>query len=138
MLGRPYLNQLYTSYEWNCFSYSKIAMNCYSKNFAKFVDFIFFLNVFGTTLSYAVLIQGNMVTSFGFIRSKYWPDMPEVLDDPSSIFWVIAFGVLSKPDTSDHADSASHQATAEEFDDLFLLGIPNDHLHHGRHHKVHL
>ena len=87
-------SQLYTSYEWNCFSYSKIAMNCYSSKFAKFVDFIFFVNVFGTTLSYAVLIQGNMVTSFGFIRSKYWADMPEVLDDPSSTFWVIGFSVL--------------------------------------------
>ena len=136
MLGRPYLNKLYTSYEWNCFSYSKIAMNCYSKNFAKFVDFIFFLNVFGTTLSYAVLIQGNMVTSFGFIRSKYWPDMPKILDDPDSIFWVVFFAVALSYQV--FFASASHQATAEEFDDLFLLGIPNDHLHHGRHHKVHL
>ena len=69
-------------------------MNCYSSKFAKFVDFIFFVNVFGTTLSYAVLIQGNMVTSFGFIRSKYWADMPKILDDPDSIFWVVFFAVV--------------------------------------------
>lgn len=91
---------LYTSYEWNCFSYSKIAMNCYGKGFTKFVDFIFFINVFGTTLSYAVLIQGNMVTSFTFIRDKYWDSMPGIMYDPDSIFWVIFFAVrecLNRP-----------------------------------------
>ena len=53
------------------------------------------MNAFGTTLSYAVLIQGNFVTSFAFVRNKYWKHMPEVLDDPDSIFWVIVFAVGS-------------------------------------------
>jgi amino acid permease len=68
-------------------------MNCYDKTFARFVDFIFFINVFGTTLSYAVLIQGNMVTSFAFLRSKYWTNMPNIMDDPDSVFWVVFFAV---------------------------------------------
>lgn len=85
--------QLYTSYEWNCFSYSQIALNCYGKAFAKFVDIVFFINIFGTTLSYAVMIQGNMVTAFGFLRNKFWENMPRLLDDPNSIFWVVLFSV---------------------------------------------
>lgn len=84
---------LYTSFEWGCFSYSKIAMNCYNRHMSRFVDFVYFVNVFGTTLSYSVLIQGNLVTSCSFIRAKYWPEMPEILDDPDSIFWVVFFSV---------------------------------------------
>jgi len=84
---------LYTSYEWGCFSYSKLAVNCHGKIFTKFVDFIFFINVFGTTLSYAVLIQGNIVTSFKFIRKKGWETMPEIFTDEDSIFWVVTFAV---------------------------------------------
>jgi amino acid permease len=86
---------LYTSFEWGCFSYSGLAMNCSSRWFTKFVDFIFFVNVYGTTLSYSVLIQGNLVSSFGFIRSKYWTNMPFILDDEDSIFWVIVFSVVA-------------------------------------------
>ena len=86
-------DQLYTSFEWNCFSYSTISMNCYGRAYSKFVDAIFFLNVFGVTLSYAVLVQGNLVTSFAFVRDKYWTTMPEILDDPNSVFWVIVFAV---------------------------------------------
>jgi amino acid permease len=84
---------LYTSFEWGLFSYSELSANCHGKLYSKFVDLFYFVNVFGTTLSYSVLVQGNLVTSFGFIRSKYWQEMPPILDDPNSIFWVIFFAV---------------------------------------------
>ena len=69
-------------------------MNCYGKAYTKFVDFLFFLNVFGITLSYAVLVQGNLVTSFSFVRNKYWKGMPHIFDDPDSVFWVLVFAVV--------------------------------------------
>lgn len=86
---------LYTSFEWDCFSYSKLAVNCNGYWFTKLVDLTFFINVYGTTLSYAVLIQGNLVSGFGFLRSKYWTSMPKILDDEDSVFWVVMFAVGS-------------------------------------------
>ena len=88
---------LYTSFEWGLFSYSELSANCHGKLYCKFVDLFYFVNVFGTTLSYSVLVQGNLVTSFGFIRSKYWEAMPEVLDNPKSIFWVLCFATILIP-----------------------------------------
>lgn len=127
---------LYTSYEWNCFSYSKIAMNCYGKAFTKFVDFIFFINVFGTTLSYAVLIQGNMVTSFSFIRLKYWKSMPAIMYDPDSVFWVVFFAVT--PSNLGFTAPPGHQTSTEEPDHLQFPGIPDCRLHHGGDYSVYL
>ena len=53
------------------------------------------MNTFGITLSYAVLIQSNLVSTFAFIRSLWWQDMPEILDYEDSVFWVIFFGVTA-------------------------------------------
>ena len=127
---------LYTSFEWGCFSYSGLALNCSSRWFTKFVDFIFFVNVYGTTLSYSVLIQGNLVSSFGFIRSKYWTNMPFILDDEDSIFWVIVFSVAAVHGGLSAA--TGDQATAEESDDILVSGLHDDHLPDGRHHRFDL
>lgn len=127
---------LYTSFEWNCFSYSKLANNCSGKLFTKFVDLVFFVNCFFTTLSYTVLIQGNMTTFFSFVRSKIWKTMPSHLDDQSSVIWIIIFavGILY----TDPLAAFNRQARAEEFDRIFIYRVRDIDVHHGHYGGRHI
>ena len=81
------------------------------------------------------MIQGNMVTTFGFLRTKIWENMPEIFDDSESIFWVVLFSVgfgLAKV----HAPAASGEERTQKLDYLFLPRIPDYHLHHDPDHFV--
>ena len=90
-----------------------------------------FINTFGTTLSYAVLIQGNLVTSCAFIRNKYWTEMPAILDDPDSILWVIVFGVYIH--NKDSSDTIGSKKKAKESHNIFIPRVRDYPVHNGSH-----
>lgn len=48
---------VYAAYETKKFSYSALSQHCYGPVFRIYVDIVFFLNNFGTALSYMILVD---------------------------------------------------------------------------------
>lgn len=48
--------KIYAAFETKKFTYSELAQHCYGTIFRIYVDVIFFLNNFGTALSYLILV----------------------------------------------------------------------------------
>ena len=120
---------LYTSFEWNSFSFSDLAQKCSGKPYKRFVDLIFFLGCLATTLSYTVLIQGNLTSCCSFIRAKFWKDMPSIMDDTTSTMWVIVFAVVYR--YSDIPSTTRDKKATEELDHLLLFGFSYPRLYNG-------
>lgn len=79
------------------YSFGELAEYSHGKKFRVFVDIVFFLNNFGTLVSYTILLQENLALTCSFIKELWWPNMPSLLWQTDSPLWVIIPSIIVFP-----------------------------------------
>jgi len=70
-------------------TYSELATWSYGLNFKRFTDFVFFVNNFGTAVTYTIVAKENFASAFESLKDLFWADMPHFLWDQGNVFWII-------------------------------------------------
>ena len=83
------------SYKTKLTTYSDMALWSYGIKFKVLTDLIYFVNTFGSAVTYSIVIKENLASGCEMIGSLFFSGMPEMFKEQKSVFWiVISQGIL--------------------------------------------
>lgn len=77
------------SYKTNKTTFSELAEWSYGVQFKRFTDVVFFVNNFGTAVTYTIVANENFASACLTIKNYIWGGMPELLTDQNAVFWIL-------------------------------------------------
>ncbi len=77
------------SYKTKLTTYSDMALWSYGTKFKVLTDLIYFLNTFGSAVTYSIVIKENLASGCEMIASLFYSGMPKILQEQKNVFWII-------------------------------------------------